>query len=153
MRATRVGYCYRSVMGHLPFDMLDLHRRYGDIVRIAPNELAIAHPRAWKDIMGHRVSGGAEMEKYDKFYRPVKVAPVDIVSSNREEHSHLRKLMSHGFSDRSIQSQQPIIKKYVDLLIHRLHENCNNGKTDVDLTAWYNFTTFDIIGDLAFGEP
>ncbi|KAJ0274117.1 hypothetical protein CBS470a_011936 [Colletotrichum nupharicola] len=35
---------------------------------------------------------------------------------------------------------------------YRLHENCAKGEP-IDLMAWYNFTTFDIIGDLAFGEP
>jgi hypothetical protein len=41
------------------------------------------------------------------------------------------------------------MKRYFDLLIQRLHENC--GKV-VDMNNWYNLTTFDIIGDLAFGE-
>jgi hypothetical protein len=27
------------------------------------------------------------------------------------------------------------------------------GTTPIILSEWYNFTTFDIIGDLAFGEP
>lgn len=49
--------------------------------------------------------------------------------------------------------QQPLIKRYVDLLIQRLHENCNQGQTYLDVTQWYNWTTFDIVGDLAFGEP
>lgn len=44
------------------------------------------------------------------------------------------------------------MKKCVDLLISKTHENAKNGKT-IDIVAWYNFTTFDLIGDLAFGEP
>lgn len=39
--------------------------------------------------------------------------------------------------------------RYFDLLIQRLHENADKP---VDLVKWYNFTTFDIIGDLTFGE-
>ena len=37
--------------------------------------------------------------------------------------------------------------------MQRLHENIESGTKAVDMVAWYNFTTFDIIGDLAFGEP
>ncbi|KAF7539526.1 hypothetical protein G7054_g2049 [Neopestalotiopsis clavispora] len=139
-------------MGTLPFDMLELHEKYGDVVRIAPNELAFSHPQAWKDIMGHHPGARAEMEKYDHFYRPVSFGPVDIVSAHREEHSRLRRLMSHGFSDRSMQAQQPIINQYIDLFIQRRHEHCFGSEKPVDLAAWFNFTTFDIIGDLAFGE-
>lgn len=42
----------------------------------------------------------------------------------------------------------------MDLLISKLKEKIDGpSEGKVDLTAWYNFTTFDIIGDLAFGEP
>lgn len=148
----RVGYLYKMIFGTLPFDMLGLHKKYGEIVRIAPDELAFANPQAWKDIMGHRVAGAPEFEKHQKFYRAVDNAPTDIVSAGREEHALLRRPMAHGFSDRSMRDQQPIIKKYIDLFIQRLHENCGKGAKAVDLAAWYNYTTFDVIGDLAFGE-
>jgi len=42
-----------------------------------------------------------------------------------------------------------MIISYVDLLVRRLHENAAKPQ---DLMAWYNWTTFDIIGNLAFGE-
>ena len=42
--------------------------------------------------------------------------------------------------------------QYIDLLIQRLQVQCKEGNT-VDIAAWYNWITFDIIGDLAFGEP
>lgn len=59
----------------------------------------------------------------------------------------------HAFSESSLRSQESIIKGYIDLLMQRLHENIDSGTNAVDMVAWYNFTTFDIIGDLAFGEP
>jgi cytochrome P450 len=142
--------------GTLPFDMLDLHKRYGPVVRVAPNELAFSDAQAWRDIMGHRVGGGgeagAEMEKWPNFYRPVADMPTDIVNAGREEHTLLRRTMAHGFSDRSMREQQPLIKSYIDLFIRRLREHGEGGNKAVDLAAWYNFTTFDVIGDLAFGE-
>ncbi|KAK4152708.1 cytochrome P450 [Chaetomidium leptoderma] len=168
MRATRWGYNLRLVSGTLPFDMLALHQRHGPVVRVAPDELAFCDPQAWKDIMGHHhrsssASGGGrrdvddgsagsgEMEKSAKFYMPVEGLPTDIVNAGREEHGLLRRTMAHGFSDRSMREQQPLIQGYVDLLIRRLRE-VGEGGQKVDVAAWYNFTTFDVIGDLAFGE-
>lgn len=154
MRATRWGYAARLMRGTLPFDMLGLHKRYGPVVRVAPNELAFSDPRAWRDIMGHRGGGEAaqDMEKSRTFYRPVEDIPTDIVNAGREEHALLRRTMAHGFSDRSMREQQPLIKGYIDLLIRRLRENGDGGRRALDLAAWYNYTTFDVIGDLAFGE-
>ncbi|CAI0643456.1 unnamed protein product [Colletotrichum noveboracense] len=152
LRATRLGFGYKLNRGTLPFDILELHKKYGDIVRVAPNELAFNNVSAWKDIMGHRTSGAPEFEKYQMFYRPVPTIPSTIVSSGGKEHALLRRSISHGFSERSLRDQQPLIMQYVNLFIQRLHENCAKGEP-IDLMAWYNFTTFDIIGDLAFGEP
>lgn len=46
-----------------------------------------------------------------------------------------------------------MIQSYVDLLVERLDGEITASRPTVDMTRWYNFTTFDIIGDLAFGEP
>jgi cytochrome P450 len=65
----------------------------------------------------------------------------------------MRKLLSHAFSDAALRQQEPIMTQYFDLLVQRLKERIDNpaaGK--VDLTKWYNFLTFDIIGDMCFGE-
>lgn len=49
------------------------------------------------------------------------------------------------------------------MLVKRLKEQCepaqgrndslNATKTIIDMKSWLNYTTFDVIGDLAFGEP
>lgn len=94
-----------------------------------------------------------------------KGTPPSILGESRENHSLLRRQLSYGFSERALRSQEGIIGGYVDLLIARLKEHCidphaanpatgdRGARRPVDLTKWYNRTTFDIIGDLAFGEP
>ncbi|KAM5346017.1 hypothetical protein ACJ41O_011878 [Fusarium nematophilum] len=149
MRATRLPYAYKVISGTLPFDMLDLHNQYGDVVRVAPNELAFLDERTWKDVMGHRKQGHPEFAKPQFFYNPTN-APTNIVSSVGAEHAMLRRQLSFGFSERCLRGQEPIITRYIDQLISGLHKHCQSGA--VDLMSWYNFATFDIIGDLAFGE-
>lgn len=62
--------------------------------------------------------------------------------------------MAHGFSDKAMREQEGVIKRYVDLLILRLRGQCeeNGGSAAVDIKEYYNWTTFDAIGDLVFGE-
>jgi cytochrome P450 len=44
--------------------------------------------------------------------------------------------------------------QYINLLITRLHVlTADSDRKFVNIAAWLNFTTFDIIGDLTFGSP
>lgn len=127
-----------------------------------------------KDIYGHQngaVIKGEEFPKAAYFYRNRGVPP-SIVSETRENHALLRRQMSPGFSDRSLREQEPIVRGYVDLLVRRLRERCApdggadeggagpaegstpppSSKTAFDMRHWFNYVTYDIIGDLAFGE-
>ncbi|OTA87086.1 hypothetical protein M434DRAFT_399648 [Hypoxylon sp. CO27-5] len=138
--------------GELPFHVTDLHVKYGPVVRIAPDELAFCDPQAWKDIYGHKPQGQEEFPKDDKFYRPIKSTPVNIFSCSRDDHALLRRQLAHGFSDRSMRAQEPIIGAYVDLLVRRLREHSEGGTKALNMREWLNWTTFDIIGDLALGS-
>jgi len=60
-----------------------------------------------------------------------------------------RRNFSHAFSEQSMRDQEPLIRIYIDLLIRKLHGNV--GKK-INIANWYKFTTFDVIGDLVFGE-
>jgi len=78
---------------------------------------------------------------------------------NDATHSRMRKLLSHAFSDTALRQQEDILTKYFELFVTelttRVDTNANNTRipsATVDLTKWYNFLTFDIIGDLCFGE-
>lgn len=147
--ASRLAYVAQFTRGTLFLDLLEMHKQYGDIVRIAPDELSFAHPDAWSDI--HR-KHGEEMGKAEWFYRSIDTSPLCIINEGHEQHSRLRRTMAPGFSEKSIRDQEHIIRSYVDLLLKRLWERCNDGQP-VDISDWFNYTTFDIIGDLTFGEP
>ncbi|TGJ86836.1 hypothetical protein E0Z10_g1936 [Xylaria hypoxylon] len=132
-----------------------LHDQYGPVVRIGPNHLSFTDPRAWKDIYGHRVGNGLhanEMSKANIFVNIIKSIPTSIINADREEHSRFRRALSHGFSDAAMREQEPEIVKYVDLLMERLHQECDQGAKKLNLETWFNFTTFDIIGNLVFGQ-
>jgi cytochrome P450 len=155
--ATHIPYTLAWLSGRLPYITHSLHEKYGDVVRVAPNRLSFTHPDAWNDIRGHRKSGREEHGKDPHFY---SLSRNNIVGSSRADHTRLRRILSHGFSAKSMQGQQPLITRYVDLLMQRLRERTTQEDGDgtrqaavVDLAAWFNFTTFDVIGDLAFGEP
>ena len=91
------------------------------------------------------------MPKDMTFYNTPTSGSHSLITADRADHSRQRRLISHAFSDKALREQEPLIKGYVDLLIQRLHERANGDS--LDMVSWYNWTTFDLIGDLAFGEP
>jgi cytochrome P450 len=143
-----IPYARSYTSGHGHKDILKLHQKYGPIVRVGPKHLSVDHPNGMQDLRGHRKSGEHEKEELNSLTNRH-----NILGAKREDHQRFRRLLAHGFSAQSMLAQQPIIKSYVDQLFIRLHEACNGGKKPVDVVKWFNFTTFDIIGDLAFGEP
>lgn len=150
--ATRIPYMYMTMTGNLPHTVKALHNKYGPVVRTAPDELSfITDGQDWKAIYGTR-PGHSQKQKDFSFYQDGIDGHPNIIRSNDADHSRFRRLLSHAFSDNSLRGQEPIIQGYVDLLIRRLREMSESDKP-VDLVSWYNFTTFDVIGDLAFGEP
>ncbi|KAJ6185613.1 cytochrome P450 [Penicillium mononematosum] len=157
-RASIIPSMNALARGKLAHAVADLHEQYGHVVRIAPNEISFTEPDAWKDICGHRIGankGNEEIGKYQLFYRCL-TKPTNIINALKHEHAPLRRQLAHGFSDRIMRAQEPDMKKYIDLLIRRLHEKGTDPITGqlipLDMASWYNYTTFDIIGDLAFGE-
>lgn len=146
---------FRSILrGTLPMDAQRLHAKYGDAVRIAPNEVTFINPGTWKEVYGIRPA----KPQRPKDQRYVSVGPNHIPSILRTDdktHARYRRGLSHGFSEASLQRQEVIVKGYIDLLVNRLRGlagGSGSGSTTVDMTRWYNYTTFDIIGDLAFGD-
>ncbi|KAL1897469.1 hypothetical protein Sste5346_004207 [Sporothrix stenoceras] len=137
-----------SGVGHKK--MFELHQKYGDIVRISPNQLSFGYPEAWNDIMGHRKRGQDENGKDPDFWHGDD--SLTLVGSNRERHGRLRKILSHGFSAQAMIEQQPIFQQYASMLITKLRAAASSGKA-VEITRWYNWATFDMAGDLIFGEP
>ena len=152
-RASKLPWALQHVLGTEAFETHKLHVQYGPIVRIAPNHLAFTDPRAWRDIYGHLVGakhGQPEMQKSHTFSKAIDDIPTSILNAPREEHSRFRRALSHGFSDASMRLQEPVVLKYVDLLMKRLHEASASGKK-INAEAYYNWTTFDITGELVFG--
>ncbi|KAJ5991615.1 isotrichodermin C-15 hydroxylase [Penicillium canescens] len=153
MAATRLPYLRMVASGNAPKVTTALHRRYGSVFRIAPDELSfLTEGEAWKRIYATR-PGHGQKQKDHRFYQGSVDGYPSILLSGDADHAFVRRSLSHAFSDSSLRGQEPVIQGYVNLLIHRLRQRSQKGAEPIDIVSWYNFATFDIIGDLSFGEP
>ncbi|KAL2850682.1 cytochrome P450 [Aspergillus pseudoustus] len=136
-----------AIRGLLDLDIPRFHLQHGPIVRVGRDEVSFIDPDAWNDIYGHNNKHG-QLPKV----KNSASNPLDIVSSNDHDHSRYRKSLSHAFSTKGLQEQEPYVNKYVDQLLARL-KDVAQSQTTTDMSKWYELTTFDIVGDLTFGEP
>ncbi|EON61526.1 hypothetical protein W97_00741 [Coniosporium apollinis CBS 100218] len=151
---TKLPYQRSRISGNQVAWITSLHSRYGDVVRVAPNELSYIDGQAWKDIYGFQKAGKGENPKDTSFYGIEAHGSQSIITMNEQDHGRVRRIFSAAFSNKALKQQEPLFLTYVDLLIEKLHEIAdNNTDAEVNLVDFYNFTTFDVMGDLTFGEP
>ncbi|KAK6539139.1 hypothetical protein TWF694_009384 [Orbilia ellipsospora] len=143
--------------GDLVHDVRKLHLKYGDIVRVGPNSLSFTNPDALRDIMVHR-PGHETFQKDGTWWDVIPGQAESVVSlPTGRDHARIRRALSAGFTEKTLIAQESMLRKYVDLLVAKLKDIVvAEGKQDkgsiVNIADWYNYTTFDIIGDLMFAE-
>ncbi|KAF2665384.1 cytochrome P450 ClCP1 [Microthyrium microscopicum] len=147
---SRIPFAYGQMCGTDVYSILDLHKRYGPVVRVAPDALSYADEVVYRDALAHRHAGQAEFGKSGAFAVVPPNGIPSILLANRENHARYRRAFAASFSEKSMQRQQPLIRGYVNSLIKGLHERGSEGAQD--LTQWFNWTSFDVIGALTFGE-
>ncbi|KAK2755487.1 hypothetical protein FQN54_006424 [Arachnomyces sp. PD_36] len=143
-------YCAWFLGGRQPYKILDLHLKYGPVVRTAPNELSFNTAQSWKDIYGFRQ--GHQTFIKSNFYDGGSFADrVHSIVSERDpvQHGIMRRYLSHAFSDHSLSEQEFLIAKTIDRFVQQTGVKGSEG---FDLGKGFEMMTFDIIGDLAFGE-
>lgn len=149
---SNLPFSYKSLQRRWPFTLIELHKKYGPVVRIAPNELSFDTARSWKDIYGSRPGHlpFCKSEFYDGGFFSGLAYSV-ITERDPSVHAKLRKTLLTAFSDRSLKEQEYLIDEGVNEFISELgtHAAVEQGS---DLALWVSLATFDIIGSLAFGE-
>jgi len=154
--ASRLPFAHALIKGTLVQDLEKLHRQYGPVLRIAPDDVTFSHPDAWIDIFQGRPNH-VYFPK-DPVYWTQQLSPIPSVLGiyDLSAHARVRKQLAPDLTARAVRAQEPMIQRYVNLLVERLGKIVSADTTsqniEVDMVQWFNFTTFDIIGDLGFGE-
>lgn len=171
----KVAFSYWFLGGRQPFILLDLHRKYGSscvsttsillhrvvtnvqgpVVRTAPNELSFNTSRSFQDIYGFR--HGQKTFIKSEFYDGGSFAArgVHSIVSERDPkvHGQMRRLLSPAFSNTSLREQEGLIGENIDRFIGQVKNKAQGHGQVFDISKVFESMMFDVIGDLAFGEP
>ncbi|KAL6704221.1 hypothetical protein ACN47E_008478 [Coniothyrium glycines] len=156
-KLTSLVWTYHFIRGSILMWEQKEHNTYGEIIRLGPNRLSFINPVAWKDIYGHK--HGNAKPNVKNLDRAAKSMPSGLLPMALEPspagHAAQRKQFNPAFSEKAWRKQEAMVSKYIDQFIQRVREEIAkspNGEAWLDLGKLYNFLTFDVMGDLTFGE-
>ncbi|KAI7773754.1 hypothetical protein LA080_009997 [Diaporthe eres] len=147
--ASSLPWGFSFMAGRMHESLMDLHNKYGTVVRVAPDELSFSSPDAWEEVYGRYKAGKRKENMKPGWY--ASRDSNDILGAEIGDHGRIRKILNFGFTASAMLDQEPAIVGFVDLLFERLRARA--GDTSVDVWKWYLYTLFDITGNLAYGEP
>jgi benzoate 4-monooxygenase len=133
----------------------EAHKKMGKLVRIAPNHVSIADDSAINAVYGHG-NGFLKSDYYDAF---VSIRRGLFNTRDRAEHTRKRKTIAHTFSTKSIAQFEEYMQSNLGLFVKQWDGFSDAAKKAgdkyyrLDALNWFNYLAFDIIGDLAFGQP
>ena len=127
----------------------EAHQKLGSIVRIQPTHISFDDADAMVDIYGHNTKLMKD-PFYDTFsgneYKSI------VGTRDRSEHARKRKLQAAAFAQKSIVDMEPVVQDKVMKLCNVLDKTSASFESTCNIRRWLNLFTFDVIGEMAFGE-
>ncbi|KAH9900496.1 cytochrome P450 [Xylariomycetidae sp. FL2044] len=144
-------FAYHSLRGRWPWAAEDALTTYGDVVRIAPNELLFVTPKALADL-------------YGSHHKNIELFPKTKINNHGnddhggiiwewdpERHRRVAKELSPAFSGRALKAKEPTLHKYIDLFVNRM-KTYGGGSDGVSLPTWVNWLCVDISAEMAYNR-
>ncbi|KEF53868.1 uncharacterized protein A1O9_10270 [Exophiala aquamarina CBS 119918] len=142
-RAWRVREVYN---GHVEKTEIELHKKYGPLVRTGPNEVITNDPKALEVFYGI----GSKFPKayfYRAFAQP-DVWGINAFSAlDNATHSRLARYISAAFSMTSIVELELYVDNSLAYFIGKLEEFAKSG-VHVNMSQWFQWYAFDVVGEL-----
>ncbi|CAA9957835.1 Cytochrome P450 [Pyrenophora teres f. maculata] len=134
--------------GKYPHRLENAFRKYGDVVRIAPNELAFITPEAMKTIYGSARQNREIFTKTDFQDFGLK-SPGITAERDPTKHRELAKMLAPALSLSSTRAQEPCVHRHVDDLIRHIKEEIKTNP-EIQMIQWIDWHTWDLASDMAY---
>nr|AAX81445.1 high nitrogen upregulated cytochrome P450 monooxygenase 1 [Phanerodontia chrysosporium] len=121
----------------------DLHMRYGEVVRIGPNELSITHQDFTRVVLGAK--GLPRGPYYDSRQHEAGMS----LDGMRDQalHAIRRRPWARGMNTAAMKYYEELIRNTLSDLIVGLKQRTNRP---IDISEWTNYFGFDFMGQMAF---
>ncbi|KAF1816357.1 pisatin demethylase [Eremomyces bilateralis CBS 781.70] len=122
--------------------LMALHKKYGPIVRIAPNELSVSEASAIKIIY----------KTFPKLFKaPFARRPGHMENTDIKQAAQRRRIVGDTYSMSKVLSLESSVDLCLQQFQERFSQFAGTG-TVVNLKLWSHLFTFDVIGQLIFSQ-
>lgn len=145
---TRLWKMWAVYKGQNQQIMIDIHKRYGPVVRTAPNELSFSSPAAAQSMF----KSGKGFHKTDFYWVFPPPENPDIFTEIREDvHAQKKRYVATPYSMGSMNDYAPFVEDTERLLMAKLDTFADEGMM-CDLGNWLHYFAFDVLGEVAFSR-
>jgi len=146
---TRLYSLILTARGRTHEEHVALHRKYGPIVRIQPNQLSFSSPEAARQIL----SPGKGFHKTNFYWVFPPYGNPDVFTEIRENvHATKKRFVNQPYSLASFQALTPWIDKTIEILMNKLDSQVERAVEVVDLGNFLHWFAFDVLGEMAFSS-
>lgn len=134
--------------GHYTFEIQRMHKKYGPIVRISPNELHVNDPSFIDELYA---GGGKKRDKYTFFTVQFGIPDSVFGTPGHDLHRLRRGALNRFFSKASVTKLEPMIHKAVEKLCAQLESHAGTGNP-VKMNNAFSCMTTDVVTEYAFAK-
>ncbi|KAK0377918.1 isotrichodermin C-15 hydroxylase [Colletotrichum limetticola] len=131
-----------------PYNLTELHEKYGEFVRYGPDKLSITAEEVVPLVYQ---KGGQRMPKTEYYDAFGSKTPNIFGMRSTELHSIRRRHMSHSFSITSVKGMEQYLDQNIKILRDKITRFAKTGEA-FDLKKLLHFYTIDVLGELAFSR-
>ncbi|OCL15320.1 cytochrome P450 family protein [Glonium stellatum] len=149
-RVINLWYFCKVYEGHLEKENIELHQKYGKIVRIAPNEFSIDDPDAIKVIYGHG-TGFPKAGWYYGWTDPMQKNETLFTTRSIFHHTIQRRKYATSHSMSTLVGYEGFVDECGRILSRRFEE-LSGANLVINSGEWMQYYAFDIIGAITFSK-
>jgi len=144
---------FHCLKGDRYLDFIDLHNRYGDVVRFGPNRLSFSSADALQAIYGSRANTTKSSQyKAMAFYMKEASTHATI---EKAQHARKRRILAQALSDRMVHVYEDGFRTLLTKFLRR-YENSDSKDEGwspaFDMAHEFVLLNYDSMGEFCFGE-
>jgi len=147
---TALWSAYLAYRGDWQVVMDRLHKKYGPIVRIAPNEVSISAPAAMKVI--YSITGGFSKSDFYEVFRIPTDPPSLFTDLDEARHTERRRHVGSAYIMSSLLKLEPHVQIIISRFVLQLDKLFVATGEVANMSTWFYRLAYDVTGQLAVGR-
>ncbi|KAK5057606.1 hypothetical protein LTR84_011606 [Exophiala bonariae] len=147
----------KTAYGQRCYIDIDLHRRYGSLVRVGPNEISFSDSSALSQVY----SANTRYEKSDFYVAfdakgPHGSMPTVFSTRSEKEHRGLKKPIYGAYTMAVMLELEPLTDDCIHIFERKIDEKISQSRGQVivlDMNEWLHWYAFDVVMSVSFSKP